>query len=403
MNKKLKLGIIIALTVILVLLGLVGCTSQTPARGWAGVAAIGDTLIFSNMAGSIYSIDGSTNAVIGAPVKFTEIVAAGGFLGLSCSGPTSKAIPVYAAPAINGDTVIFGGFNGKVYAYPILDGALREQYRWRYPPQDNTTVGGNIVGGVAVAGDKVFFTSVNGTVFALNAAEGYKVWSVELGNKVWSSPAVDNDTVYIGCFDKKMYALNAADGTVKWQLPVEGAISTTPIIDNGVLYFGDYSRAFYAVNTTNGQLIWKFPATVDDANAPGNWFWAKAVLHNGIIYAPNLDGKVYAIDAGNGTLKQTFSFETTTFKNPAISSSPVLVGDTIVVGITDLAKNVSRVYAIDTPDRTRELASFTEGIDASLFAYNGKVYLHTTKDNFYTVDPQTGVMQQISLTAGTSK
>ena len=371
--------------------------------GWAGIAAIDNTLIFTNMAGSIYSVDGLTNAAIGAPVKFTEVVPSGGFLGLSCSGPTSTAIPVYAAPAMTSDTVIFGGFNGKVYAYPILDGALREQYRWRYPPQDNTTVGGNIVGGVAVAGDKVFFTSVNGTVFALNAAEGYKVWSVELGNKVWSSPAVDNDTVYIGCFDKKMYALNAADGTVKWQLPVAGAISTTPIIDNGILYFGDYSRAFYAVNTTNGQLIWKFPATADDANAPGNWFWAKAVLHNGIIYAPNLDGKVYAINAGNGTIKQTFSFETTTFKNPAISSSPVLVGDTIVVGITDLAKKVSRVYAIDTPDRTRELASFTEGIDASLFAYKGKVYLHTTKDNFYTVDPQTGVMQQISLTAGTSK
>ena len=32
----------------------------------------------------------------------------------------------------------------------------------------------------------------------------------------------------------------------------------------------------------------------------GNWFWAKPVAINGIIFAPSLDSKVYGLDAKTG-------------------------------------------------------------------------------------------------------
>jgi outer membrane protein assembly factor BamB len=410
LNRKLRTILLIALVVILVSLGLAGCSGSVAKKGWAGVSAINDTLIFVNMSGRIYSVDGATNTVVGSPVKF-EITSSGTLscLPSSCGGASVTPIGSYASPTVNGEMAIIGGSDGRVRAYPYIDGQLRENIRWTYPP--DTSLGYSIIGGLAVAGDKVFFASVDGTVYALNAAEGYKVWSTELGSKVWSAPVVDGDTVYVSGFDKNLYALNATDGTIKWQYQINGAMSATPIVDNGIVYVGGYDRTFYAISTTTHQLAWKFPAAGNTSNAPDNWFWTTPVLHNGLIYAANLDGKVYVLDAATGQLKRAVEFATG-FQKPGISSSPVVVDDLVVIAVTDLTKSTtklnsttaSKIFVIDTlAGRESELTGFKESINSPLFAHNGKVYVHTSIDNFFVVNPQNGATQSISLTASTSK
>ena len=410
LNRKLRTILLISLVVILVSLGLAGCSGSVANKGWAGVSAINDTLIFVNMSGRIYSVDGTANTVVGTPVNFA-ITSSGGIscLPSSCGGNSTSPIASYASPTINGEMAIIGGSDGRVRAYPYIDGQLRENVRWTYPP--DTSLGSSIIGGLAVAGDNVFFASVNGTVYALNAAEGYKVWSTELGSKVWSAPAIDGDTLYIGAFDKNLYALNAADGTIKWQYQIDGAMSATPVVGNGIVYVGGYDRTFYAISTTTHQLVWKFPAAGNTSNTPDNWFWATPVLHNGLIYAANLDGKVYILDAATGQLKRTVDFATG-FQKPGISSTPAVVNDLIVVAVTDLTKSstklnsstASKLFAIDTVNnKESELTGFKESIESPLFAFNGKVYVHTSIDNLYVVNPQNGATQSISLTVSTSK
>lgn len=404
----------ITIAVILVALGVMGCTSRVPARGWAGVSAINNTLIFTTMTGRIYSVNAADNAILGNPVKL-EITSSGGFSCIpSCGTPAATPIAVYASPATGGDLAIFGGFDGRVYAYKMVNNQLGEKYYWRFPTGQSLA---SIVGGVVVSGDTAFVASIDGTISAIDIAKESEAanslsipqdstilkWSVDLGNKLWATPVVDGDTLYIGCFDKKMYALNTADGSVKWTFEASGAISSAPIIDNNTLYFGGYDRTFYAVSIATHQVVWKFPADATTADAPDNWFWSKALLQNGVIYAPNLDGKVYAIDAASGTLNRAYSFKSDTFTKPAVAASPVLVGDKVVIGVTNLAKNTCKIFALDAAaGATRELASFTEGLNAQLFAFNGKAYLHTTKDNFYSIDPVNGATLKITLTTSTN-
>ena len=40
---------------------------------------------------------------------------------------------------------------------------------------------------------------------------------------------------------------------------------------------------------------------------PQNLFWAKPVVLNGVIYAPNLDGNVYALDLSTGKLVKKYT------------------------------------------------------------------------------------------------
>jgi len=447
LNRKFRTILLIALVVILVSLGLAGCSGSVAKKGWAGVTAVDNTLIFTSMSGQIYTVDGATGNVSGTPIKFQIPVSSGGLSCIpSCGGSSSSPIAAYSSPLVNGDMVIIGGSDGRVYSYQLIDGQLGEQQQknssWRYPPfpspPDGTlgsNVGSSIVGGLAVADDTVFFASVNGGVYALNATDGRLMWvsklgkdgvsvintinseeletsfAKKLGSKIWAGPAVDGNTVYIGTFDKKLYALNATDGTLKWSYETKGAISATPVIANGIVYAGDYDRVFYAIDASTGALVWEYPAAGTDVGAPDNWFWVKSVVHDGLVYAPNLDGKIYVLDATNGQLKKSIDLSAG-FKKAGISAEPVVIGDLIVVALTDMTKSTtkmnsttaSKIFAINTVTLTQsELTSFKESINASFFAYDGSVYIHTTLDNFYKVDPKNGSIQIISLTASTSK
>ena len=63
-----------------------------------------------------------------------------------------------------------------------------------------------------------------------------------------------------------------------------------------------------------------------------------------------------------------------------------------MVAATDLAKQTSTVYAMTLRlERSRELTSFGDGIDApSASPATDIVYIHTTSDNFYSLNMQNG-------------
>jgi len=387
----------------ILLAGCLGAGSTT--KGWAGVAIIDDTLIFASMTGKIYSVDANTGVLPGNPIALT-VTSSGGLL--SCGSQTS-GVPIYASPVPGNNVVYISRVNGVVNAFSLVDGKLLEEDKgsnnkgkWQY------NVNASIVGGTVLFGENLYFGTTEGRIYALTAAGGNFIWSFDTGGKIWSTPAVDSQHVYVGALDKKLLAINVNDGTQAWVFETDGAVSTTPVVDNGVVYFGSYDRTFYAVSAANGQLVWKFPADEGTTGA-GNWYWTPAVIHNGIVYASNLDGKVYALDESNGSLVKVYNFQKTATSNKqAIASAPAVIGDTIVVAATDLAKTTSRVYAIDTSNQsTHEIANFQEGISAPLLASNGNIYIHTTKDRFYEVNLQSNQVRvatsegwSTSVTAG---
>ncbi len=111
---------------------------------------------------------------------------------------------------------------------------------------------------------------------------------------------------------------------------------------------------------------------------------AKQVVYNNTIYAGNLDGKLYILNAETGKEK----VDPIDFNSP-ISSSPVLVDGKIII-----ASEKGVVYALDTnSNQIKQLANIEEKIYAPLSASNGAVYVHTDKDGLYAVDAQTGVIR----------
>ncbi|MFW5938215.1 MAG: PQQ-binding-like beta-propeller repeat protein [Halanaeroarchaeum sp.] len=83
-----------------------------------------------------------------------------------------------------------------------------------------------------------------------------KDWGIDLGSNSTdevnrSSLAVVNDTVYVGAENGTLYAVDATDGFVRWRGDTNGAIRSSPAVVNGTVYVG--SRDGYLRDRLDGR------------------------------------------------------------------------------------------------------------------------------------------------------
>jgi len=185
-------------------------------------------------------------------------------------------VAVRSSPAMSNEFIYFGNEDGDFFCIDY-----HGQLKWRFRAKRAITGTALVVAGV------VYFTSLDGSVYALDAksgwvlwrfrmlkgsistpcrvesfvfvgsADGYiycldantakEIWRYETGHQVSGSPVVHNDTVYCGSADGKMYALDYKTGRVRWKFVTGGPITSTPVIANDVVYFGSSDHMVYAL------------------------------------------------------------------------------------------------------------------------------------------------------------
>ena len=390
MKSKKSLILFVGLIVALLAMPLsAGCMGRTvaAAQGWSGIAGA----------------DGQLHYLTTVPGT-----GGGGFLGCGAATPQSQLITLsatdggvlrtmtfqestvfYGAPVIVDGIGYLAGYNGLVYRVDTVSGGTPKSVRLGDRSQA-------IVGGVAVAGGRIFVASVGGSLYALDANTLDELWEFSAENVIWSTPIVSGDTVYIGSFDRTMYALDVSNGQKKWSYTTDGAIVATPIVSEGMVYVASLDRHLYALDIASGDLTWQFPAA--DATDIPNWFWATPVLIDGKIYAPNTNGQIYVINAEDGNLAS----ELTT--SGSIVSSPVIVGEKVVF-VTEKGD----VYVVNTtsqqfdgnPFSLRTVpASGTSNtnliVRATLSTLDGLVYIQTTNPSrVFEFDPNTKDAREI--------
>ena len=360
-NRRL-LTKVLPLLVILIVVGatISGCAGRQQPRGWSGATVVGDTLFVASIEGNLAAINISDGSRLWPD---------------SILGGSDSEIAIYGNPAVEGDLVYVGGYNGKVYAVNSSLGALR----WIYPREDNLEP---IVGGLVVSQGRVYFGCSDGKVYTLDAATGDRVGEpFQTEDKIWSTPVIDGDTLYVGSFDKRLYALDIGSGNEKWHFEAGGAIGSTPLVYDDTVYIGSFDGRFYAVNAADGSLRWQSEIEAT------SWFWAKPVAYNNVIYAPCLDGKIYILDAENGR-----EVAGAVDLMSQISSSPVMVGDKVIV-----ASQEGKVYFLSASDNQPrplfDVGNDGQEIYAPLAASDGVVYIHaqTPKEDFlYAVEVEMG-------------
>jgi len=363
-NKGL-LGKISLLLAILIVIGVAvsGCYGRQQPRGWSGATIVDDTLFVASIEGRLVALNTSDGSRL-----WPDSV-----LG---SSESKSKVAIYGTPAVEGELVYLGGYNGKVYAVTASSGAVR----WVYPREGSLEP---IIGGVVVSQGNVYFGCSDEKLYTLEAATGDRVREpFQTGDKIWSTPTIDGETIYVTSLDNRLYALNTADGSERWQFEAGGSVISTPLVYDNTVYIGAFDGHFYAVDAANGSLRWRSEVEVN------SWFWAKPVVYNNVIYAPCLNGKVYILDAESGREVR----EAVDLGSP-ISSWPVVVDDKVII-----ASQEGRVYSLDTGSSQANLL-FSMGDDgqeiyAPLGASDGVVYIHaqtSKRDTLYAVEADTRI------------
>ncbi|MDD5127976.1 MAG: PQQ-binding-like beta-propeller repeat protein [Dehalococcoidales bacterium] len=378
-NTRKSISKLLLLVIALLIIGLSGisCVQGLQPIGWSGGVVSGDSLYLGTKEGKLVKITiADQSRKWSEPLKTAPTGGA-----LSCmpsgGGGCSSAAPgvaIYGTPAAAGELIYMAGYNGKIYAYNSATMADR----WVYPRESYLEA---IVSGPVVAQNKVIFGCSDGKVYALDAANGDKLWEFSTGDKIWGNAAVAGNTVYIGSFDKKLYALNIGDGTQKWVYTTEGAIGSTPLVQDGTVYIGSFDRNLYALDAATGDFKWKFTG--------GSWFWACPLIINNNIYAGCLDGKVYVLSTGGNKINE---FDL----GYPISSTPVVVDNLVI-----FATQKGTVSSLNTSNgEIRLLLEIKQAIYGPLTAHDGIVYIHTQDLNLHRVNVRTGaVLPTVALSS----
>jgi outer membrane protein assembly factor BamB len=198
-----------------------------------------------SQAGTVYALSAGGGRVLwtrqaGAPVK-TALAYAKGRLYFGDYGGSVTAV------RLNGSVVWRTGGLGEIYATP------------------------------AVAFGRVYVGSKSGSVYALSAGSGRRLWSHPTGAYVYAAPAVAAvpgmaRAVFVGSYSGQFMALNARTGSTIWSRSGGGTISGAASVIGKVVYFSVLpARRTYALSAKTGRVLWSlgkgaFNPAISDGN-----------------------------------------------------------------------------------------------------------------------------------------
>jgi len=195
----------------------------------------------------------------------------------------------------------------------------------------------------------------------------------------WAGLSADTENAFLanGSF---VYAINLNNGNVTWQYPAEKADSkesyfADPVLsDDGQVIVASLgtNHSLASLNIKNGYQNWTF------SDAEGAWI-ASPLIVDETIYAPNTDGKLYALDLAG-------SFLWAKHIGGALWGQPVSDGDFLYLTSLD-----HHLYAFDLDKKEVtwqvELSGAIPG--AAALGEDGKLYLGSFGSAMVAVDPQT--------------
>ncbi|GAB4581233.1 MAG: PQQ-binding-like beta-propeller repeat protein [Anaerolineales bacterium] len=184
--------------------------------------------------------------------------------------------PVRSTPFIINDQIYFGTEEGDFFALDF-GGSIK----WRFKAKRAITSSPYVQGGL------VFFTSVDWTLYALDATQGWVQWRFRMGKPSISTPVLIDRFVIVGAVDGNIYCVDESNGKEIWRFRTEGQVTGSPVVYKDSIYCGSVDGHMYCLEYKTGRLRWKFGTEKPITGTP--------VIFDDVIYFGSTDHRVYAL------------------------------------------------------------------------------------------------------------
>ena len=328
-TRPLRRMAIASVVVLAALFVLAGCNTRdrgSATQSWSGVAVVDGSAFVGTKNGRIVQIrllegiGGETIAQRGETFGPPEVEG-------SATGPA-----FYGTPIVEDGRLYAGSYHGVAYSMRADGAGVLGDVR-EFPIDGNPLAEG-IAGSVVPAGGALVIAASEdagaGRLYVLEASrlndgltplqvERCRYPAVEPIGQLWTTPTVVDGVAYFGDLSHRFHAVAIADCRLVWSVELGGAIVAPPVVVGGKIYVGAFDRVFYEIDRATGVVSELFTAE--------GWFWAGAATDGRHVYAPSLDGTLYAYDTRNRTVIWTYEEA----EPQPILSAPVVVGDKIVM------------------------------------------------------------------------
>lgn len=206
-------------------------------------------------------------------------------------------------------------YRGDIQAQGIASEALPENLKlqWEFKVEN-----GAFEGTTAIVEDTAYIGDLDGSVFALNLADGKKKWEFETESGFYGSPAVRGGKVYIGDMDGMLYCLDAKTGKQLWQFETKAEINSSVNFYKNQILIGSQDSFLYCLKEADGSLVWKFEIEDQIRCMP-------TIISNRGFLA-GCDGKLHVVDLDEGKAIGTVPIDGPTGSTPAAEGKMVYFG-----------------------------------------------------------------------------
>jgi len=117
----------------------------------------------------------------------------------------------------------------------------------------------------------------------------------------WPGYSINKETAYLS-YKSQTFAVDLKNGGLLWSYPSNRdkskQVYASPATGDGIVVVGDYDGQLIALDQTNGTKKWEF-------NGANDRYIGSALISDGMVYAPNSDHYLYALDT-EGNLEWKF-------------------------------------------------------------------------------------------------
>ena len=145
----------------------------------------------------------------------------------------------------------------------------------------------------------IYVASSDGEVAAINAANGARLWRVELERPLSGGVGYHNRSLYLGGADGSVLQLSAEDGAVEWEAAVSGEVLAAPVVSDDWVIVQTYDGKLLGFRSGAEEPSWTFTSDVPVLTLRGT---SAPILVGGNAIAGFGDGKVVAVDVDSGNV-----------------------------------------------------------------------------------------------------
>lgn len=251
------------------------------------------------------------------------------------------------SPVIIGDSVYFGGGNGRIFALNIKSGdPVNAMFR------NGLNLQADFAGNMTALNGQLYVITANQMMHSIDALTGNQRWQSRVEGEIRGSIVVpDGETLYVAA-GSSLQAFRASSGVLRWSQPTPRNIVAPPVVDSaGGIYVITSDRAVYCIEIKGPRPKSKWEKVVPQVDTN---VIAQPVIADDLLIIATQGGSIWALDLASGGVKWNYRIHPSATENAAtiptragISAHPIVVGDTLLTVSDDGTLTAFRHSASD--------------------------------------------------------